>query len=47
MRANFKNRGGMFAGARGEIYTDVDRASESEVENLEILHPDLDMQANI
>ena len=31
-------------GSGGEIYTVFDEESESEVENLEILHPDLEIQ---
>ena len=30
-------------GSGGEIYTVFDEESESEVENLEILHPDLEV----
>ena len=30
----------------GEIYTVFDEESESEVENLEILHPDLEIKEN-
>ena len=33
-------------GSGGEIYTVFDEESESEVENLEILHPDLEIQEN-
>ena len=35
-----------FWGPGGEIYTVFDEESESEVENLEILHPDLEIQEN-
>ena len=31
-------------GSGGEIYTVFDEESESEVENLEILHPDLEIK---
>ena len=33
-------------GSGGEIYTVFDEESESEVENLDILHPDLEIQEN-
>ena len=33
-------------GSGGEIYTVFDEESESEVENLEILHPDLEIKEN-
>ena len=36
----------IFGGSGGEIYTVFDEESESEVENLEILHPDLEIQEN-
>ena len=36
----------IFGGSGGEIYTVVDEESESEVENLEILHPDLAIKEN-
>ena len=35
-----------FGGSGGEIYTVFDEESESEVENLEILHPDLEIKEN-
>ena len=35
-----------FWGSGGEIYTALDEESESEVENLEILHPDLEIKEN-
>ena len=37
-----------FFGSGGEIYTvfDEESESESEVKNLEILHPDLEIQEN-
>ena len=36
----------IFGGSGGEIYTVFDEESESEVENLEILHPDLELKEN-
>ena len=33
-----------FCGSGGEIYIVVDEESESQVENLEILHPDLEIK---
>ena len=35
-----------FLGSVGEICTVFDEESESEVENLEILHPDLEIKEN-
>ena len=35
-----------WGGSGGEIYTVFDEESESEVENLEILHPDLEIKEN-
>ena len=34
----------IFGGSGGEIYTIFDEESEFEVENLEILHPDLEIK---
>ena len=36
----------IFGSSGGEIYTDFDEESESDVENLEILHPDLEIKEN-
>ena len=36
----------VFGSSGGEIYTAFDEESESEVENLEILHPDLEIKEN-